>query len=157
MSKIRSFVFLLAALAAVPSANAQEKAKMLEVKPLPTCMDFADVYARAVLGEAEATASEQREMVSLAATMMGYVSALQDIYGNYLVGMSADDNEWTLLEHAYRFCKRNPQLTFQRAVRSIPPVLQTVEVLQDQEFARCTNYIEQAKPTICAPYCQPKK
>ncbi len=127
-----------------------------EVKALPTCLDFSDVYSRAVLGTSAASAQEEQEMLSLASIMMGYVSALQDIYGNRLVGMSETDNEWTLLEKVNQFCRQYPHMTFQRAVRAVPAVSQTIQALQDQEFKRCTNYIEQTKPTICASFNQAK-
>lgn len=123
-----------------------------EVKALPTCLDFSDVYSRTVLGTAPASKEEELEMQSLASIMMGYVSALQDIYGNRLVGMSVTDNEWTLLEKVDQYCRQFPHLTFQRAVRAVPAVSQTIQALQDQEFKRCTNYIEQTKPTICASF-----
>lgn len=127
-----------------------------EIKALPTCLDFSDVYARTVLGTSAASAQEEQEMLSLASIMMGYVSALQDIYGNRLVGMSETDNEWTLLEKVNQFCRQYPHLTFQRAVRAVPAVSQTIQALQDQEFKRCTNYIEQTKPTICASFNKAK-
>ena len=127
-----------------------------EVKALPTCLDFSDVYSRTVLGTAPASQEEEQEMQSLASIMMGYVSALQDIYGNRLVGMSMSDNEWTLLEKVNDFCRQYPHLTFQRAVRAIPAVSQTIQALQDQEFKRCTNYIEQTKATICSSFNQKK-
>lgn len=123
-----------------------------EVKALPTCLDFSDVYSRTVLGTAPASEEEELEMQSLASIMMGYVSALQDIYGNRLMGMSATDNEWTLLEKVDQYCRQFPHLTFQRAVRAVPAVSQTIQALQDQEFKRCTNYIEQTKPTICSSF-----
>ncbi|MGN1080410.1 MAG: hypothetical protein ACI4TE_09605 [Alphaproteobacteria bacterium] len=123
-----------------------------EVKALPTCLDFSDVYSRTVLGTAPASEEEEQEMQSLASIMMGYVSALQDIYGNRLVGMSMTDNEWTLLQKVNEFCRQYPHLTFQRAVRAVPAVSQTIQALQDQEFKRCTNYIEQTKPTICSSF-----
>lgn len=123
-----------------------------QVKELPTCLDFSDVYSRTVLGTAPASAEEEQEMQSLASIMMGYVSALQDIYGNRLVGMSMSDSEWTLLQKVNEFCRQYPHLTFQRAVRAVPAVSQTIQALQDQEFKRCTNYIEQTKPTICASF-----
>ena len=139
------------------AANPVWAQKAREVKALPTCIDFTDVYARAVLGEGQATEEDQQTVVSLAAIMMGYVSAMQDVYGNYLVGMGPNDNEWTLLEYVHRFCKQNPQLTFQRAVRSVPAVADTIQSLQDQEFARCTNYINQTRSTICATYNKPQQ
>ena len=60
-----------------------------QVKQLPTCIDFTDVYSKTVLNVAPATKEDHNEMQALASIMMGYVSALQDIYGNRLVGMSA--------------------------------------------------------------------
>lgn len=152
MRRFLTLVFLTAALAAGAAPAAAQQVK--EVKRLPTCLDFADVYSRTVLGTAGFSPQEEQEMQNLASIMMGYVSALQDIYGNRLVGMTAADNEWSLLEKVARFCSQNPQLTFQRAVRSIPAVSQTIQALQDQEFKRCTNYIEQTKPTICSAYKQ---
>ena len=125
-----------------------------QIKQLPTCLDFSDVYSRTVLGTAPATKEEQEEMQLLASMMMGYVSALQDIYGNRLVGMKDDDNEWTLLEYVNMFCRKYPHMTFQRAVRDIPAVAQTIQSLQDEEFKRCTSYIEQTKVAICSPMNQ---
>ena len=153
MTKAKMFGLVLGLIAAANPVVAQTAR---EVKALPTCMDFTDVYSRAVLGEAEATEADKREVVSLAAIMMGYVSAMQDVYGGYLVGMGPNDNEWTLLEYVNRFCKQNPQLTFQRAVRSVPAVADTIQSLQDQEFSRCTNYINQTRSTICATYNKPQ-
>lgn len=127
-----------------------------QVKQLPTCMDFSDVYSKTVLGVAPATKEDHNEMQALASIMMGYVSALQDIYGNRLVGMSAEDDEWSLLEKVNSFCRQHPQMMFQRAVRAVPAVSQTIQALQDEEFKRCNNYIEQTKPTICASYCEKK-
>ncbi len=135
-----------------PSAQAEGGAK--KVKPLPTCLDFTEVYSRAVLGTAEASVEDREEVMSLAAIMMGYVSAMQDIYGGYLVGMSPKDTEWTLLESVNRLCTEYPHWTFQRAVRSVPPIRKTMDSLRDNEFSRCTAYIEQAKQMICAPVCQ---
>ena len=128
------------------TAQAQQK----EVKQLPTCLDFSEVYGRTVLKTAEATKEDEQEMQALASIMMGYVSALQDIYGNRLLGMSYNDNEWTLLEKVELFCRKYPHMTFQRAVRSIEPVSQTIQALQDEEFKRCNNYIEQTRTTICS-------
>ena len=145
-----SFLFCNAFFWAFPQQAICQQSK--EVKALPTCLDFSDVYSRTVLGTAPASEEEEREMQSLASIMMGYVSALQDIYGNRLVGMSATDNEWTLLEKVDQFCRQYPHLTFQRAVRAVPAVSQTIQALQDQEFKRCTSYIEQTKPTICATF-----
>ena len=121
-----------------------------EVKQLPTCLDFSEVYARVILETAPVTKEDQDEMRSLSSIMMGYVSALQDIYGNRLVGMSDKDNEWTLLEKVYYFCRQQPHLSFQRAVRAVPAVSRTIQALQDEEFKRCNNYIEQTKTTICS-------
>ena len=123
-----------------------------QVKQLPTCMDFSEVYSRTVLGTAPATQEDKDEMQALASIMMGYVSALQDIYGNRLIGMGYDDNEWTLLEKVNSFCRQHPQMMFQRAVRAVPAVAQTIQALQDEEFKRCNNYIEQTKPTICSSF-----
>lgn len=153
MAKTKLFGLIFGLTVAANSAWAQ---KAREVKALPTCIDFTDVYSRVVLGEGQATEDDQQTVVSLAAIMMGYVSAMQDIYGNYLVGMGPNDNEWTLLEYVNRFCKQNPQLTFQRAVRSVPAVADTIQSLQDQEFSRCTNYINQTRSTICATYNKPQ-
>ncbi len=133
---------------AAPASNTKK------VKPLPTCLDFTEVYSRAVLGNAEATPEDMEEMISLSAIMMGYVSAMQDIYGGYLVGMSPNDNEWTLLEYVNKLCLEYPHWTFQRAVRSVPPIRKTMDSLRDGEFTRCMAYVEQAKQTICAPVCQ---
>ena len=130
----------------------EEARQQREVKALPTCLDFSDFYSRTVLGVAPATEYDEQEMQSLAAIMMGYVSALQDIYGNRLVGMSPSDNEWTLLERVNKFCLQYPHLSFQRAVRAVPAISQTIQALQDQEFKRCSNYIEQTRPTICSSY-----
>ncbi|MBR1777886.1 MAG: hypothetical protein IJ752_04800 [Alphaproteobacteria bacterium] len=121
---------------------------------MPTCLDFSEVYARTVLGSAPETKTDQEEMRSLASIMVGYVSALQDIYGNRLVGMADGDNEWTLLEKVYQFCRQQPHMTFQRAVRAVPAVSRTIQALQDEEFNRCNNYIGQMKPTICSSYMQ---
>lgn len=132
--------------------TASPAAAQREVKALPTCLDFTDVYNKTVLQTEPATPEENQEMQNLAAIMMGYVSALQDIHGDRLVGMKAGDNEWTLLENVARFCRQYPHMTFQRAVRSVPAVTQTIQTLQDQEFDRCRNYIEQTKPTICSSY-----
>lgn len=140
------FSFLLGMSILSGTAQAQQK----EVKQLPTCLDFSEVYGRTVLKTAEATKEDEQEMQALAAIMMGYVSALQDIYGNRLLGMSYNDNEWTLLEKVEQFCRRYPHMTFQRAVRSIEPVSQTIQALQDEEFKRCNNYIEQTRMTICS-------
>lgn len=145
-------IFLFGLLLIGAGASSVSAQQIREVKALPTCLDFSDVYSRTVLGTAQATKQEEQEMQSLASIMMGYVSALQDIYGNRLVGMTDTDNEWTLLEKVNQFCRQYPHLTFQRAVRSVPAVSQTIQALQDQEFKRCTNYIEQTKPTICSSY-----
>ena len=139
------------------AAASAETKPVRKVKPLPTCIDFTDVYSRVVLGIAEPTDADKEEMVSLAAIMMGYVSAMQDIFGGYLVGMSSKDTEWTLLESVNKFCLEYPQLPFQRAVRSIPAITQTMQALQDQEFARCRNFIEQTKMSICMPVCNEQK
>lgn len=128
-----------------------------EVKRLPNCMDFSEVYKRAVLEQGEASLSDKEEMMSMASLMMGYVSAIQDMYGSLLIGMHEDDNEWTLLDHVFKVCSRNPQMTFQRAVRSVPMVADTIQSLQDQEFSRCQNYISQTKTTICYDYADQKK
>lgn len=136
----------------ISSGNAQEQAQNKEVKQLPTCLDFSEVYARAVLGTTPATKNDEQEMQALASIMMGYVSALQDIYGNRLVGLTENDNEWTLLAKANSFCQEYPQLTFQNAVRSIPAVAQTIQALQDEEFKRCRNYIDQTKKEICSSF-----
>lgn len=123
-----------------------------QIKQLPTCLDFADVYTRIVLERKQVSKEEEDEMQFLASILMGYVSALQDIYGNRLLGMSAQDNEWTLLDKVHQYCRQHPQMTFQRAVRSIPAVSQTIQALQDAEFKRCNTYIEQMKPTICSSF-----
>jgi len=128
--------------------SAQQK----DVKQLPTCLDFSEVYSRAVLGTSPATKEDEQEMQSLASIMIGYVSALQDIYGNRLIGMSAHDNEWTLLERVAQYCRQYPQMTFQRAVRAVPAVSQTIQALQDEEFKRCNSYIERTKLSICSSY-----
>ncbi|MBO4643030.1 MAG: hypothetical protein J5716_00295 [Alphaproteobacteria bacterium] len=128
----------------------QSYAQQKDVKQLPTCLDFTDVYSKTVLQTSPATKEDDQEMQSLASIMMGYVSALQDIYGNRLVGMSARDNEWTLLDKVAQYCHQYPQMSFQRAVRSIPAVSQTIQALQDEEFKRCNNYIEQMKVAICS-------
>lgn len=140
------FLFLLGMSILSGVARAQQK----EVKQLPTCLDFSEVYGRTVLKTAVATKEDEQEMQALASIMMGYVSALQDIYGNRLLGMSYNDNEWTLLEKVNQFCRQYPHMTFQRAVRSIEPVSQTIQALQDEEFKRCNNYIEQTRTTICS-------
>ncbi len=150
MNKILIFFLCYLLIGSVFSSVAAQQIR--EVKALPTCLDFSDVYARTILGTARATEQEEQEMQSLASIMMGYVSALQDIYGNRLVGMSDTDDEWTLLEKVNQFCRQYPHLTFQRAVRAVPAVSQTIQALQDQEFKRCTNYIEQTKPTICSSF-----
>ena len=123
-----------------------------QIKRLPTCLDFSDVYTRTVLEQSGVTKEESDEMQALASILMGYVSALQDIYGNRLVGMSPHDNEWSLMDKVNQYCRQHPQMTFQRAVRSIPAVAQTIQALQDEEFKRCNNYIEQMKPTICSSF-----
>ncbi len=143
---------ILLSVAFLPFLCASPASAQREVKALPTCLNFTDVYNKTVLQTEPATAEENQEMQNLAAIMMGYVSALQDIHGDRLVGMKADDNEWTLLESVAQFCRRYPHMTFQRAVRSVPAVMQTIQTLQDQEFDRCRNYIEQTKPTICSSY-----
>jgi len=148
MNKRFSIIFLLCSFFMVGQSSAQQ------IKQLPTCLDFSEVYSRTVLGISPATKEDTDEMQSLAAIMMGYVSALQDIYGGRLVGMGMADNEWTLLEKVAQFCRQHPQMTFQRAVRAVPAVAQTIQALQDEEFKRCTNYIEQAKPTICSAFNQ---
>ena len=149
--KIGVFFFLLFNFWMLPEqGHAQQK----EIKQLPTCLDFSEVYGRTILGTAPATKEDEQEMQSLASIMMGYVSALQDIYGNRLVGMSPNDNEWTLLEKVNLFCRQYPHMTFQRGVRSVPAVSQTIQALQDEEFKRCTNYIEQTKATICSSFNQ---
>ena len=127
-----------------------------EVKRLPNCMDFSDVYKRAVLDQSEASPADKEEVMSMAAMMMGYVSAVQDLYGSLLIGMKESDDEWTLLENVYRVCSRNPQMTFQRAVRSVPMIADTIQALQDLEFNRCQNYITQTKASICYDYTQKK-
>lgn len=143
---------------ASPNAPApQEQSTVKKVRPLPTCINFTDVYSRVVLGVAEPSEADKEEMVSLSAIMMGYVSAMQDIYGGYLVGMSSKDTEWTFLESVNKFCLEYPQLTFQRAVRSVPAIAQTMQALRDQEFNRCQNYVEQIKPSICIPFCNEMK
>ena len=121
-----------------------------DVKRLPTCLDFTEAYGKAVLGTAPATKEDEQLMQSLASIMTGYVSALQDIYGGRLIGMSEQDNEWTLLEKVAQFCRQFPHLTFQSGVRSVPAVSETVQALQDEEFKRCQHYIEQTKKTICS-------
>lgn len=123
-----------------------------QIKQLPTCLDFSDVYTRTVLEQTQVSKEEEDEMQSLASILMGYVSALQDIYGNRLVGMTSQDNEWSLMDKVNQYCRQHPQMTFQRAVRSIPAVSQTIQALQDEEFKRCKNYIEQMKPTICSSF-----
>lgn len=144
----RIFVLSFAFIFLSPHVVLAQKAR--EVKPLPTCLDFTDVYSRTVLGVSPATEQDEKEMLSLASIMVGYVSAMQDLYGGYLVGMTAQDNEWTLLEVVNNFCLQYPQLTFQRAVRAVPAISKTIQALQDQEFNRCRNYIDQTKATICA-------
>lgn len=128
-----------------------------EVKRLPNCMDFSEVYKRAVIDQVNATTADKEEVMSMASLMMGYVSAIQDMYGSLLIGMRESDDEWTLLDNVYRVCTRNPQMTFQRAVRSVPMVADTIQALQDQEFGRCQNYIGQTKATICYDYCTDQK
>ena len=125
------------------------------VRGLPTCIDFSEVYAR-VIAE-EAAQEEVYEMTTLAALTMGYVSALQDMYGGRLVGASAKATEWTFLGSVYKYCLSNPQVNFQRAVRNVPSILKTMEALKTQEFERCQNYIEQTKESICYNACKEKK
>lgn len=149
MNKRLIFVFLFGLLFVVGGAD---QCLAQQIKQLPTCLDFTEVYSRTILGTAPSTKEDQEEMQSLASIMMGYVSALQDIYGNRLVGMSANDNEWTLMEKVAQYCRLHPQMTFQRAVRAVPAVSQTIQALQNEEFKRCNNYIEQSKPTICSSY-----
>ena len=67
MLKAKLFGLILGLTAAANPVFAQT---VREVKALPTCMDFTDVYSRAVLGEAEATEADKREVVSLAAIMI---------------------------------------------------------------------------------------
>ena len=148
------FLFLILSLFTLPQQVFSQQVR--EVKALPTCLDFSDVYSRTVLENTAVSEQEEQEMQSLASIMMGYVSALQDIYGNRLIGMSETDNEWTLLEQVNRFCRQYPHLTFQRAVRAVPAISQTIQALQDQEFKRCTNYIEQTKATICSSFNRKK-
>ena len=137
---------------AQPAEAQQDNSK--KVKPLPTCRDFSEVYARAVLGEGEASIEDKEEVMSLAAIMMGYVSAMQDIYGNYLVGANARTTEWDLLDSVNRLCLEYPHWMFQRAVRSIAPIRDTMNSLRDGEFTRCNSYVEQHKSAICMPFCQ---
>ena len=134
----------------------QGYAQQREIKQLPTCLDFTEVYVKTVLKTTVANREEEQEMQSLASIMMGYISALQDIYGNRLVGMSVNDNEWTLLDKVAQFCHQHPQMSFQRAVRALPVVAQTIQALQDEEFNRCTNYIDQMRTTICSAVNQKK-
>ena len=148
MKKHFGIIFLLCFFSMIGQSFAQQ------IKQLPTCLDFTEVYSRTVLGVSRASKEDMDEMQSLAAIMMGYVSALQDIYGGRLVGMTDMDSEWTLLEKVAQFCRQRPQMTFQRAVRAVPAITQTIQALQDEEFKRCTNYIEQTKPTICASFNQ---
>lgn len=152
MGRNFSFVALFFLIAVCFAPNQVFAQKIREVKALPTCLDFTDVYSRTVLGTAPASDEDEKEMLSLAAIMMGYVSAMQDIYGGRLVDMAPTDNEWTLLENVSKFCQQYPHLTFQRAVRAVPAVAKTIQALQDQEFNRCTSYIEQTKPTICSAF-----
>ncbi|MCQ2966381.1 MAG: hypothetical protein MJ250_06575 [Alphaproteobacteria bacterium] len=148
MKKLFVFVFLVCF-----SVGVQAQ----EVKRLPNCMDFSEVYKRTVINQEDASSADKEEMMSMASLMMGYVSAIQDMYGSLLIGMRESDNEWTLLDQVYRVCTRNPQMTFQRAVRSVPMVADTIQALQDQEFGRCQNYIGQTKTSICYDFCNSKK
>ena len=132
------------------AAVGQTSNRQRSVKQLPTCQDFSDVYGKTVLKTAPATQEDELEMQSLASIMTGYVSALQDIFGARLLGMTNDDNEWTLLEMVEKLCSQYPTMTFQGAVRLIEPVSATVQALQDEEFNRCNNYIEQSKKAICS-------
>ncbi|MCQ2913704.1 MAG: hypothetical protein MJ247_00725 [Alphaproteobacteria bacterium] len=137
------FFFLLFA----SVANAQS------VKKLPTCIDFNDAYKK-VVGEASEnpTVEDKENMLSLASMMMGYVSAIQDVYGDKLVGLQSDDNEWTLLGAVSSICKKNPRMNFANAVRAVPSIADTIAALQQHEYDRCQNYINQTKATICLNY-----
>ena len=150
-----SFLFCNAFFWAFPQQAICQQGK--EVKALPTCLDFSDVYSRTVLGTAPASEEEEREMQSLASIMMGYVSALQDIYGNRLVGMSATDNEWTLLEKVDQFCRQYPHLTFQRAVRAVPRLIYNkesspphVRILENPHFLKkkCRKVCRKARKGV---------
>ncbi len=150
MKKKVGILFFWAMFAFPFAAFGQTPVQQKEVKRLPTCLDFTEVYGRTVLGTAPATKEDERLMQSLASIMTGYVSALQDIYGGRLIGMSERDDEWMLLEKVAQFCHQFPHLTFQSGVRAIPAVSDTVQALQDEEFKRCQNYIDQTKKTICS-------
>lgn len=148
----KGLLFLLLVLSAVPAKAQEKRVVERDVQSLPTCIDFTDVYGVVMRSDGQATAADEKMIGDLAAMMMGYVSALQDIYGHRLIGLRPTDNEWTLLEHVNAFCRRNPQMTFERAVRQIPSVRRTIQALQDQEFERCQNYINNTKSTICASW-----
>lgn len=150
----QGLLLFLLVFCAVPAAaqdkRAPERVVERDVRSLPTCIDYTDVYASVMQSDGKASAADEKVIGDLAAMVMGYVSALQDIYGNRLIGLRPTDNEWTLLEHVNAFCRRNPQMTFERAVRQIPAVRRTIQSLQDQEFDRCQNYINNTKSTICS-------
>lgn len=163
---------LLGALFLMPSVQAQETAaqsasvqtqaetggeEAKKVKPLPTCLDFTEVYSRVVLGAGEASSSDREEVISLSAIVMGYASAMQDIFGAQLVGMSPQDTEWTLLDGVNKICLEYPHWTFQRAVRSVPQIRKTMDSLRDGEFTRCMAYVNQEIQSICAPVVQSKQ
>ncbi len=142
------FLLLLTNVAVAQERKVVER----EVRSLPTCIDYTDVYRSVMAADGTATAADERMIGDLAAMVMGYVSALQDIYGKRLIGLRTTDSEWTLLEQVYGFCQRNAQMTFERAVRQIPAVRRTLQSLQDQEFERCQNYINNTKSSICASW-----
>lgn len=134
--------FVIMFLCAGTPARAQQNSGLM-------CLNFTDSYVKVVLKSAEPTPQDVQEVVSILAMVRGYAAALQDIFQGRLVGWAVKDDETALLKEIYDFCRRYPNYSFDRAMRSIPQFVDTFKAIQQQEDNRCFNYIFKNKRRIC--------
>ena len=134
--------FVIMFFCAAAPARAQQNSGLM-------CLNFTDSYVKVVLKNAEPTPQDVQEVVSILAMVRGYAAALQDIFQGRLVGWAVKDDETALLKEIYDFCRRYPNYSFDRAMRSIPQFVDTFKAIQQQEDNRCFNYIFKNKRRIC--------
>lgn len=144
MTRLKHFLcaFVFAVFAASPAANAQQNSGLM-------CLNFTDSYVKVVLKNADPSPQDVQEVVSILAMVRGYAAALQDVFQGRLIGWAMKDDETALLKEIYDFCRRYPNYSFDRAMRSIPQFVDTFKAIQQQEDNRCFNYIFKNKRRIC--------
>lgn len=114
-----------------------------------SCLDFSDSYSKVILKRGKATENDVREMVNLTSLLTGYRYAFQDVFEANLIGWKEDDTDLVLLEGIYRYCLKNPQYSFDKAMRNLPQFVETFKAIRQNEDARCYGYIEMKKTELC--------